>query len=129
MMGIELEDVKYVKTDNMILVTSRPAPSPEQLKQGFTQALELSENTNCGNILFDGTNIHTLPSINKIWPISMELLKRIKLIFSLRVAYVLSDEVNSPFEFFEDYLANSGIPIQKFDNIKEATIWLQSIDN
>ena len=123
-MSIELEDVKYFRKDNLILVTSRPEPTAAQLRQGFTQALELCENKKCENILFDGTAIDTLPSISKIWPISLELLKRIKLILGLRVAYVLTDEVNSPFAYFEDYLANTGIPIQKFDNMRDAKNWL-----
>jgi hypothetical protein len=123
-MSIEKEDVKYDKKNNFIIVNGRPSPSSDNIKQAFTQAIELSNKTNCKNILINGMDVIDLPSLSQIWRLSSNLIQQIKIISKLRVAYAISDKISSPFEFFEDYLANRGVPIQKFDNLNDAKAWL-----
>jgi len=123
-MNVEIEDVKYDTKYNYIIVNGKPTPSAENIKQAITQAIELSDKTNCKNILVNGMEVIDLPPLTKIWQISTSLIQRINKISKLRVAYAIPEKINSPFEFFEDYLSNKGVPIQKFDNLDEARSWL-----
>ena len=123
-MSIELEDVKYNAKNDYIVVNGRPTPTSENIKQAILQALELSKEVNCKNILVNGMEVTELPSLTHIWRISTSLIQQINVISKLRVAYAVSEHINSPFEFFEDYLSNRGVPIRKFDNLNDAKAWL-----
>lgn len=123
-MNIELEDVKYDKRNNYIILKGKPSPSADNIKQAITQAIKLSKETNCNNILVNGMEVIELPSLTQIWRISTSLIQQINIISKLRVAYAISEHINSPFEFFEDYLSNRGVPIKKFDNLNDAKAWL-----
>ena len=123
-MSIELEDVKYDATNNFIVLKGKVKPTRENIIQAFTQVLELNNSTNCKNVLIDGMETKQLPPPMDIWRLSVHMLKYIKQMLKLRVAYAISDDVSSSFGFFDNYLTNRGVPIQKFNNLEEARKWL-----
>lgn len=127
-MTIELEDVKYDPKDNIIVVNGRPSPTSANIVQAIQQALDLSKTTDCKSILVNGMEVNTLPPPLEIWKISVELVKQINNILKMRVAYAISDSIISNFGFFEDYLTNRGVPIQKFNNLDDAKRWLLDDD-
>jgi len=117
-------DVKYDGLNNIIILKGKEEPSNTNILQAFTQVVELSKETGCKNVLVDGMATKKLPDAFDIWKISTSMLVHIKTLLKLRIAYANSNAISSSFEFFDNYLTNRGVPIQKFDNLDEAKNWL-----
>lgn len=123
-MNTELKNVNFEFDDNLIIVKTLEKPSYEIVKSTILKVLKLCEVHNCYDILIDGTDIVRMPSSIEMFRLFMSLLKNRKVLYKMRIAYIISENARATFRFFDNLLTNRGVDFRKFNKLNDARIWL-----
>ncbi len=115
--------ITYDSKDKIIILKGVEKPSPETMRETINQILELSAIHNCKSALMDVTKTKSMPSTTEMFAFGKSLVDTPG-IQDLRFAFVISKDIPDTFEFFDDVVANRGLPLKIFNDLDKAKDWL-----
>ncbi len=124
-MNAERAKIEYNSEYEFILVKTRgKVPSVGDIISLFDEIVIMCELNNCNKILFDATLTKKLPSVSGLYKVVDWMTRKLVLVASLRIAYIISTEIDNDFRFFETASTNRGVRMRSFKTANDAKEWL-----